>query len=93
VVPPPIDATLPRIEVKSAGIVLMKRGVVAAEGVIGGSLDPIAGLVPMDSSGIRFPDIATVAVWRKIDVVRLVVALLIPLHGRSDSTAHVVDLS
>jgi hypothetical protein len=79
VVPPPVDPRLPRVVVKSAGVVVMKRGVVAAEGVTEGTLDPVAGLVAMDESGVLYGDILSVAVWRTIDVVRLVVAVLIPV--------------
>jgi hypothetical protein len=79
VVPPPVDPRLPRIVVKSAGVVLMKRGMVAPEGVSEGTLDPVTGFIPMDQSGVLYTDVITIAVWRKIDVVRLVVALLIPL--------------
>jgi hypothetical protein len=79
VVPPPFDARLPRIVVKSAGVALTKRGMVAPEGVSEGTLDPVTGFIPMDQSGVLYPDVFTIAVWRKVDVLRLVVALLIPL--------------
>jgi hypothetical protein len=79
VVPPPVDPRLPRIVVKSAGVVLMKRGMVAPEGVSEGTLDPVTGFIPMDQSGVLYSDVITIAVWRKIDAIRLVVALLIPL--------------
>jgi hypothetical protein len=78
-VPPPFDPRLPRIIVKSAGIVLLKRGMVAPEGVSEGTLDPITGMIPMDQAGVLYPDIFTICVWRKIDVVRLVFALVIPV--------------
>ncbi len=77
--PPPVDPRLPRVVVKSAGIVLMRQGVLAAEGVLEGTLDPFVALIPMDQAGIRYGDIVSVAVWRKIDVLRLVVALVIPV--------------
>ncbi len=79
VVPPPYDPRSPRIIVKSAGVVLLKRGMLAPEGVSEGTLDPITGMVPMDQSGVLYPDVVSIAVYRKVDVVRIVAACLLPL--------------
>jgi hypothetical protein len=78
VVPPPIDPRLPTIKVKSSGVVLMKQGAVAPEGVSEGTLDPVIGLVPIDKSGVLYSDVITIAIYRKIDLLRLIVACLIP---------------
>lgn len=78
VVPPPYDPSLPRIVVKFSTWVLLKRAEVAPEGVSEGTLDPVTGLVPMDKSGILYADIQTIAVYRKVDVARLIAALLLP---------------
>jgi hypothetical protein len=79
VVPPQPDPRAPNVRVKSAGVVLYKMGEVSAFGVSEGVLDPVTGLIPMDQSGVAYPDIYSVAVWRKPDIVRLVVTLLITL--------------
>jgi len=76
---PPFDPRAPRIVVKSAGTFLYKRGMLAPEGVSEGTLDPVTGLIPMDLSGVLWADVVSVAVWRQVDVTRLVVALLIPV--------------
>ena len=78
VVPPPIDPRLPTIVVKSSGAFLMKRGAVAPEGVSEGTLDPVIGMVPMDKAGVLYTDVITIAIYRKIDLVRLIVACIIP---------------
>jgi len=77
--PPPADPRAERIKVRSAGAVTYSMGIVEAYGVSEGMTDPITGLIPIDQSGVAYPDIFTIAVWRKIAVVELVVALLIPL--------------
>jgi hypothetical protein len=79
VAPQQPDPRVPNVRVKSAGLVLYKMGEVSPYGVSEGVLDPVTGLIPMDQSGVAFPDIYTVAVWRKIDVVRLLVTLFITL--------------
>lgn len=64
VVPPPVDPTLRRIKTRSAGMVLLKSNIVAPEGVLHGTLDPVTGMIPLDQSGVLFSDIYTIAVWR-----------------------------
>ena len=79
VVPPPADPRAGNVKVTSAGIVLRKMGLVSALGVSEGVLDPVTGMIPIDEQGVAFGDIYTVAVWRKVDVIRLVVNVLIVL--------------
>ncbi len=76
VVPVPLDPTAPKIVVRSAGLVLLKQGVVSFEGVTHGHLDPVTGFIPLDQAGVRYSEILSVAVWRNLDWVRLVIALL-----------------
>ena len=75
------QATLndPPIRVKSAGLVLMKQGEVGPYGVSEGTLDPVTGMIPMDQSGVGWNDIRSIAVWRKVDVMSVVAATMLPL--------------
>lgn len=57
----------------------MQRGELEPQGVKAGALDPIIAVVPLDASGVLYPDIVSVAVWRKMDWLRLVIALLVPV--------------
>jgi hypothetical protein len=79
VVPPPPDPTAERVKVRSAAVVTYRLGVVDVLGVSEGMADPVTGLIPIDEAGVAYTDIFTVTVWRKIDIVELVVASLIPL--------------
>ena len=74
--PPAYNPHLPSIKMRSAGLVVMQSSIVAPEGVLQGSLDPITGRIPMDQSGVPFGDIVSIAIWRKLDVVRLVLLTL-----------------
>ena len=75
------QATLrdPPIRVKSAGMVLMKQGEVGPYGVSEGTLDPVTGMIPLDQSGVGWNDIRSIAVWRKVDVIGVVAATILPL--------------
>lgn len=78
VVPVSFDARAERVKVVSNGIVLRKMGLVAPEGVSEGTLDPVTGYIPIDQNGVYFGDIFTVAIWRKVDVLRLVTVAILP---------------
>jgi hypothetical protein len=78
VLPPPFDPNAKSIRVKSAGLVLLKMGEVTAHGVAEGTLDPVTGMLPMEQAGVLFGDIKSIAVWRKVDVVRVIAALIAP---------------
>ena len=79
--PPPVNWSGGQVKVRSAGALTHKMGSADPQGVVEGTLDPVTGHIPVDSSGILYRDIYTVALWRKVDVFRLVVAaiLLLPL--------------
>lgn len=77
--PPTLDHRLPRIKVKSAGLLTYRMGLLEPQGVVEGTLDPVTGAIPMDSVGVLYADIFTVAIWRKVDVGRIVLAVLVPL--------------
>ena len=77
--PPAFDPNAKRIKVRWAGGFAYHVGAVEAQGVVEGMADPVTGAIPMEQAGVAFGDIFTVAVWRKIDVVRLVIAGLLPV--------------
>src|SRR5262245_4986082 len=68
-----------QVQVKAQRLVLPHYGVLEPMGVAAGKLDPIVAMVPLDQSGVMYPHIVSLALWRKIDWTELVVALLIPI--------------
>jgi hypothetical protein len=68
-----------KVEVKSPGTFTLRYGVVDERGVAEGMLDPVIGMLPMDTQGVAWGDIVSIAVWRSIAWVDLVCAILIPL--------------
>lgn len=75
--PPPLNMALPRIKTTSAGAFVRTGSWVAPEGVLHGTMDPITGAIPIDQSGVLYTDIISVAVYRKLDIVTLVLLSLI----------------
>jgi hypothetical protein len=71
------------IKSKSSGVVMRKLAVVGPHGVAHGTLDPVTGYIPMDKQGITYEDIATIAVWRRLDWFTLIatVLFLVPLSS------------
>ncbi len=69
----------PKLQVKSPGAFLMRYGVIDERGVAEGALDPVVALVPVDTSGVAWHDVVSIAFWRSPAWTDLVVALLIPL--------------
>lgn len=68
-----------KLQVKSPGVFLMRYGVLDERGVAEGALDPVIGMVPVDTSGVAWHDIVSIAFWRSIAWTDLIVAFLIPL--------------
>jgi hypothetical protein len=79
VVPPPPHPALESIRVRSAGAVTYRFGVVDPLGVSEGTLDPVIAVGEIERNGIAWNDIVSIAVWRKLDVVELVIAIFIPV--------------
>lgn len=69
----------PKVHVKSPGAFLMRYGCVDERGVSEGNLDPLIGAVPVDTSGVWWGDVVSIAVWRSPAWLDLVVALLVPV--------------
>lgn len=69
----------PKLQVKSPGFFFMRYGVLDERGIAEGNLDPIIGRLPIDTQGVAWHDIASIAVHRAPAWSDLVVAALIPL--------------
>ena len=69
----------PKLQVKSPGLFLMRYGVLDERGIAEGNLDPIIGRLPIDTQGVAWHDIASIAVHRAPAWADLIVAMLIPL--------------
>ena len=79
VTPPPVDRTLPSIKMRSAGTLTVQSAIVAPDGVLEGTLDPVTGLIPLDQVGIPYGDVVSIAVWRTFDILRLALVTLLAL--------------
>ena len=77
--PPPVDPRAPRLKSRSAGALAYRIAAVEAQGVVEGMCDPVTGAIPLDTEGVAWGDIFTVAVWRKPDIKQLVLAILFPI--------------
>lgn len=79
VAPPPPHPGLEIIQVRSAGAATYSFGAVEPFGVAEGMLDPVIAVGEVSRNGIAWPEIVSIAVWRKLDVFELVIALFVPL--------------
>lgn len=77
--PPPTDAAWPPVRVKFSGFPVNRTAMVTSTMLSEGILDPVTGLIPLESGGIAYPEIVSVTVWRKVDVAQLLVALFVAL--------------
>jgi hypothetical protein len=80
----PLDLPTPgpgweHIRVKSPGVVVMSYGQLDMVGIAEGNLDPILGTLPLDSAGVAYGDVVSIAVWRNIAWLDVVVAALLPV--------------
>ncbi|HEY3359983.1 MAG TPA: hypothetical protein VGQ83_42420 [Polyangia bacterium] len=77
--PPPPDARCDLVKVRWADLVTHHSGLLDGVGVAEGVNDPVTGRIPLETSGVAFADVYTLAVWRRLDVMRLILTLLAPL--------------
>jgi hypothetical protein len=77
VVPPPHPNAFP-INLKWSILVTYKFARLDPGGVTSGTLDPVVGLAPIDQVGIAWPDVVSIAVWRKVGWVDCVIGALVP---------------
>ena len=78
VAPPPHPLALP-IDLKWSIVVTYRFARLDQGGVTSGTLDPVVGMAAIDQVGIAFPDVVSIAVWRKIAWVDCIVGALVPL--------------
>ncbi|MBI5478958.1 MAG: hypothetical protein HY906_08890 [Deltaproteobacteria bacterium] len=77
--PPPVDPRAPRLKSRSASAFTYRIAAVEAHGVVEGMADPVTGAIPLEQTGVAWGDVFTVAVWRRLDIAQLVLALLFPV--------------
>jgi hypothetical protein len=70
-VPAP-DPQAKRVKVRSAGMLLYHAGILEPESVQEGTLDPVIGRLPVNSTAIAYRHVYSVAFWRTIDKAAVV---------------------
>ena len=78
VAPPPHPSAFP-IHLKWSIVVTYRFARLDPGGVTSGTLDPVVGMAPIDQVGIAFPDVVSIAVWRKLGWVDCIIGALVPL--------------
>ena len=48
-------------------------------GVSYGTLDPVVGIAPIESHGVAYPDVVSIAIWRKLALPDCISGFLVPL--------------
>lgn len=61
---------------KSAGIFMRYQAEVQPRGFAHGPLDPITGYVPLDTTNIPFDEVGTIATWKRLDWVPLILTTI-----------------
>jgi hypothetical protein len=69
---PPADPQSKRVKVRAAGLLLFHAGILEPDSIQEGTLDPVIGRLPVNSTSIGYGNIYTVAFWRSIDVVHAI---------------------
>lgn len=65
------------IKVRASGTLQRTQGAVGPLGISHGTLDPITGHIPMDSLSIPWPDIYSIALWRRPDWLSFLVTTVL----------------
>jgi hypothetical protein len=78
IAPPPHPAARP-YKIKWSIVMTYRFATLDPGGVSSGTLDPVIGLAPIDQAGIAFPDVVSIAVWRKLALVDCIVGVLVPV--------------
>ena len=79
VIAPPPDLRAMKISIRWSAVVTYNFATLDVGGVTSGMLDPVIAVAPIDQVGIAFPDVVSIAVWRKIGWSNLIVGILVPL--------------
>lgn len=77
IAPPPHPSAFP-IDLKWSIVVTYKFARLDQGGVTSGTLDPVVGMAAIDQVGIAFPDVVSIAVWRKLGWVDCIIGALVP---------------
>jgi hypothetical protein len=75
---PPLPPNAPPWFLKWSIVVTYKFARLEPPGVCSGTLDPVVAVAPIDQVQIAYADIVSLAVWRKIAWVDVIVGLLVP---------------
>jgi len=78
VAPPPHPSAFP-INLKWSIVVTYRFARLDPGGVTSGTLDPVVAMAPIDQVGIAYPDVVSIAVWRKLGWVDCLIGALVPL--------------
>jgi hypothetical protein len=74
---PPADPQAKRIKVRAAGWLLYHAGILEPDAVQEGTLDPVIGRLPVDSTSIPYGEVCSVAFWRRIHPGHVVVSAIL----------------
>ena len=79
IVPPPPSPGV--VNVRWSEVFTIHFGKLESMGVGSGTNDPVTGLIALEQSGVLFPDVVSITIWRTIRWVQLIAAvvLLVPL--------------
>jgi hypothetical protein len=78
VAPPPHPSAFP-IDLKWSIVVTYRFARLEHGGITSGTLDPVVGMAAIDQVGIAFPDVVSIAVWRRLGWVDCIIGTLVPL--------------
>jgi hypothetical protein len=76
VIVPPFDPSNRTYGVRWSVVFTYKYGALDPMGISEGMLDPVIGVQSISHAGVAYPDIVSIAIWRKLDWVAIVVAVL-----------------
>jgi len=79
IAPPPFHPAAFRISLRWSIVVTYRFATLEPQGITYGTLDPVVGMAPVDQSQIAYPDVVSIAVWRKLALTKCFAGALVPL--------------
>ncbi len=76
VVAPPFDPTRATLGLRWSVVFTYKYGALDPMGITEGMLDPVVGLQSIAHAGVAYPDVVSIAIWKKLDWAAIVVAVI-----------------
>jgi len=67
------------INLKWSILVTYRFAVLEPMGVTSGTLDPVVAVAPIEQTSVGYPDVVSIAVWKKLAIPDLIAGLLVPL--------------